>query len=193
MRDTISVIIAGVGGQGTVLASKVLSLAALKAGLDVKQSEIHGMSQRGGSVVSHVRFGEKVYSPLVTLGSADFVVAFEELEALRCIPYLQKKGVCIVNKQRMLPMPVITGAAQYPIEPVEDMTGQGLRTIAVDASGIGTEKGDARAANIVLLGVLSKAIDLPEAAWYDAIKECLRPNYLAMNLEAFAAGQEAGR
>ena len=190
MRDTVSVMIAGVGGQGTVLASKILSLVAMKAGLDVKQSEIHGMSQRGGSVVSHVRFGEKVYSPLVTIGAADYIIAFEELEALRCLPYLKKDGLCIVNQQQMLPMPVITGAAQYPVEPVTDMVNQGIRTIAVDASGIGREKGDARAANLVLLGVLAKALSIPEELWHEAIRACLRPNLVPMNLEAFRAGME---
>jgi len=191
MADVISVMIAGVGGQGTVLASKILSLVAMKAGLDVKQSEIHGMSQRGGSVVTHVRFGEKVYSPLVSAGSADYIIAFEELEALRCLPFLKKDGKIIVNKQQMLPMPVITGASQYPIDPVEDMVHQGLKTAAIDASGIGKEKGDARAANLVLLGVLACELDIPEALWHESIKACLRPNLLDMNMAAFQAGQEA--
>ena len=193
VANTISVMIAGVGGQGTVLASKILSLVMMKAGLDVKQSEIHGMSQRGGSVVTHVRFGEKVYSPLVTAGSADYIIAFEELEALRCLPYLKKSGLFIVNRQQMLPMPVITGAAQYPVEPVADMVHQGVRTIAVDASGIGKEKGDARAANLVLLGVLAGSLDIGEELWHEAIKENLKPNLVAMNLEAFRAGQAEAR
>ncbi|MCL1848675.1 MAG: indolepyruvate oxidoreductase subunit beta [Clostridiales bacterium] len=192
MGEVVSVMIAGVGGQGTVLASKILSLVAMKAGLDVKQSEIHGMSQRGGSVVTHVRFGEKVYSPLVSAGCADFAIAFEELEALRCLPYLKKEGLFIVNTQQMLPMPVITGAAVYPADPVGDMLGQGLRVAAVDASGIGQEKGDARAANLVLLGVLAESLDIPEETWHEAIKECMRPNLLEMNMAAFRAGQEAG-
>ena len=191
MSDVISVMIAGVGGQGTVLASKILSLVAMKAGLDVKQSEIHGMSQRGGSVVSHVRFGEKVYSPLVAIGAADFVIAFEELEALRCLPYLKATGQVIVNRQQILPMPVITGAAQYPVDPAADMVHQGIKTVAIDASGIGQQKGDARAANLVLLGVLACALPFPDDLWTEAIGVCLRPNLLAMNLEAFQAGREA--
>ena len=191
MSDVISVMIAGVGGQGTVLASKILSLVAMKAGLDVKQSEIHGMSQRGGSVVSHVRFGEKVYSPLVAVGAADFVIAFEELEALRCLPYLKATGQVIVNRQQILPMPVITGAAQYPADPAADMVHQGIKTVAIDASGIGQQKGDARAANLVLLGVLGSALPFPDDLWTEAIGACLRPNLLAMNLEAFQAGREA--
>jgi indolepyruvate ferredoxin oxidoreductase beta subunit len=190
MRDTVSVMIAGVGGQGTVLASKVLSLVAMKAGLDVKQSEIHGMSQRGGSVVTHVRFGEKVYSPLVTAGSADYIIAFEELEALRCFPYLKRTGLFIVNKQQMLPMPVITGAAQYPVDPAAEMADQGAKVIAVDASGIAQEKGDARAANMVLLGALAAALPIAEGLWYEAIGECLRADLVAMNLEAFKMGAQ---
>ena len=189
MYDTTSIMIAGVGGQGTVLASRVLSLVAMKAGMDVKQSEIHGMSQRGGSVVTHVRFGEKVHSPLVCFGSADYIMAFEELEALRCLPYLKEKGLMIFNTQRMLPMPVITGAATYPRDVLEDMHKQGVHAIGVDASGIGQEKGDARAANMVLMGVLSKAMEIADTLWYEAISECLRPNLVEMNREAFSAGQ----
>lgn len=184
-----SVLIAGVGGQGTVLASKILGLAAMKAGLDVKQSEIHGMSQRGGSVVTHVRYGEKVNSPLVPLAGADVIMAFEELEALRCLPYLKKSGQMIVNKQQMLPMPVITGAARYPGDPVAEIQSMGARIIAADASAIGQEKGDARAANVVLLGILSKELAFPEQLWLEAIRESLKPKLVEMNLAAFAAGR----
>ena len=185
-----AVMIAGVGGQGTVLASKVLSLAMMRAGLDVKQSEIHGMSQRGGSVVTHIRFGAKVNSPLVSIGTADYIIAFEELEALRMLPYLKKDGLVIVNTQQMPPMPVITGAAKYPNDPVSDIKGRGANIIAVDASGIGKEKGDARAANMVLLGVLSKHLPYPEQVWTEAIKESLRPVFLDMNLSALDAGRQ---
>jgi indolepyruvate ferredoxin oxidoreductase beta subunit len=188
MSSGVSVMIAGVGGQGTVLASKILGLAAMKAGMDVKQSEIHGMSQRGGSVVTHVRFGEKVHSPLVTKGSADIILAFEELEALRSLPYLKAGGMLIVNKQQMLPMPVITGAAQYPVEPVEDMASQGVEVIAVDASGIGLSLGNANMANVVLLGVLAGVTPFSEVIWQDAIRESLRANLVDMNLQAFKAG-----
>ena len=196
MNDTMngmtSVLIAGVGGQGTVLASRVLSLVVMKAGMEVKQSEIHGMSQRGGSVVTHVRFGHKVYSPLVTYGSADFVMAFEELEALRSLPYLRPSGSVIFNTQRMLPMPVITGAAVYPVDVAGEMRALGLKVNPVDASGIGQEKGDARTANMVLMGVLSRALpSIPDELWYEAMAECLRENLVAMNREAFQAGQMA--
>ena len=189
MSKIISVMIAGVGGQGTVLASKILGLAAMKAGLDVKQSEIHGMSQRGGSVVTHVRFGDKVHSPLVTKGNADVIMAFEELEALRYLPYLKKTGSIIVNTQKMLPMPVITGAAQYPEEPPKEMADLGAKVIAVDASGLGLSLGDARAANVVLLGVLAGALPFADQIWQEAIRESIRPNLVAMNLEAFQAGR----
>jgi indolepyruvate ferredoxin oxidoreductase beta subunit len=191
MNDEMSVMITGVGGQGTVLASKILGLAAMKAGMDVKQSEIHGMSQRGGSVVTHVRFGQNVHSPLVTKGSADVIMAFEELEALRNLPYLKKTGLMIVNKQQMLPMPVIMGAAQYPVEPVNEIINQGAKEIAVDASGVGLALGDARTANVVLLGVLAAALPFPDEAWLESIKESLRPDLADVNIRAFRAGQEA--
>jgi indolepyruvate ferredoxin oxidoreductase beta subunit len=185
----INVLIAGVGGQGTVLTSKVLGLAAMKHGLDVKQSEIHGMSQRGGSVVTHIRFGEKIWSPLVAQGTADIILAFEELEALRCLPYLKKEGLMIVNQQQMSPMPVITGAAQYPAEPVAEMVSKGIRVKAVDASALGRKAGDSRAANMVLLGIAANELPFPRKLWREALEESLRPELLAMNLAAFEAGQ----
>ncbi len=189
-KEITSVLIAGVGGQGTVLASKILGLAAMKAGLDVKQSEIHGMSQRGGSVVTHVRYGEKVNSPLVPVAGANVIMAFEELEALRYLPYLKKGGLMIANRQQMLPMPVITGAAEYPRDPIAEIREKGARIIAADASSIGREKGDARAANVVLLGILSKELSFPEEIWIEAIKESMKPKLVEMNLRAFAAGRE---
>ncbi|MEA4893261.1 MAG: indolepyruvate oxidoreductase subunit beta [Peptococcaceae bacterium] len=189
-KEITSVLIAGVGGQGTVLASKILGLVAMKAGLDVKQSEIHGMSQRGGSVVTHVRYGEKVNSPLVPVAGANVIMAFEELEALRYLPYLKKGGLMIANKQQMLPMPVITGAAEYPRDPIAEIREKGARVIAADASSIGREKGDARAANVVLLGILSKELSFPEEIWLEAIKESMKPKLVGMNLGAFAAGRE---
>jgi indolepyruvate ferredoxin oxidoreductase beta subunit len=189
MSKNSNILIAGVGGQGTVLASKILGLAAMKAGVDVKQSEVHGMSQRGGSVVTHVRFGEKVYSPLVAIGAADVIMAFEELEALRYLPYLKKDGLMIVNKQQMAPMPVITGAAQYPDGPVEEMLSKGIRVKAIDAFAIGRQAGDARAANVVLLGVLARELPFPQKLWVEALEESLKPQLVAMNLAAFQAGQ----
>ncbi|MCL1805227.1 MAG: indolepyruvate oxidoreductase subunit beta [Clostridiales bacterium] len=191
MSDNTNVMIAGVGGQGTVLASKILGLAAMKAGMDVKQSEIHGMSQRGGSVVTHVRFGDKVHSPLVTKGSADVIMAFEELEGLRYLPYLKKTGLIIMNKQQMLPMPVIMGAAQYPVAPVEEIANLEAKEIAVDASGTGLALGDARTANVVLLGVLAAALPFPDEVWHESLRESLKPGLVEVNMKAFRAGQEA--
>lgn len=187
--NSINVLIAGVGGQGTVLAGKILGLAAMKAGLDVKQSEIHGMSQRGGSVVTHIRFGRQIHSPLVMKGSADVILAFEELEALRYFPYLKESGLIIVNQQQMLPMPVITGAAQYPVGPVDEMVNRGAKVIALDASGIGLSLGDARAANVVLLGVLASALPFNEEVWLDSLNESLKPELISLNLKAFKAGR----
>jgi indolepyruvate ferredoxin oxidoreductase beta subunit len=189
-QKTTGVLIAGVGGQGTVLASKILSLAAMKAGLAVKQSEIHGMSQRGGSVVTHVRFGAAVHSPLVAAGAADVIMAFEELEALRYLPYLKSGGLMIVNRQQLLPMPVITGAAQYPEDPVGEIRGAGARVKAADASALAREISDARAANVVLLGMLARELAFSVQLWQEAIRESLKPRLAEMNLRAFAAGQE---
>lgn len=188
-KDTaVNILIAGVGGQGTVLASKILGQVAMMAGFDVKQSEIHGMSQRGGSVVTHVRFGKKIYSPLVAAGNADVIMAFEELEALRYLPYLKKDGLLIVNQQKMLPMPVIAGNADYPEDVVEEVTALGVRVKAAAASALAMEQGDARAANVVLLGILARHLDFPMVLWQEAIRNTVKEKLIDMNLRAFAVG-----
>lgn len=188
-KDTaVNILIAGVGGQGTVLASKILGQVAMMAGFDVKQSEIHGMSQRGGSVVTHVRFGKKIYSPLVAAGNADVIMAFEELEALRYLPYLKKDGLLIVNQQKMLPMPVIAGNADYPEDVVEEVTALGVKVKAAAASALAMEQGDARAANVVLLGILARHLDFPMELWQEAIRNTVKEKLIDMNLRAFAVG-----
>ncbi|HCP15720.1 MAG TPA: indolepyruvate oxidoreductase subunit beta [Peptococcaceae bacterium] len=185
---TVNILIAGVGGQGTVLASKILGHVAMAAGFDVKQSEIHGMSQRGGSVVTHVRYGKKIYSPLVAAGNADVIMAFEELEALRYLPYLKKEGLLIVNQQQMLPMPVIAGNAEYPKNVVEEVTAMGVKVKAASASALAMEQGDARAANVVLLGILARYLDFPMELWQDAIRHTVKEKLIDMNLRAFEVG-----
>jgi len=187
--NPVNILIAGVGGQGTVLASKILGEVAKSAGYDVKQSEIHGMSQRGGSVVTHVRYGQKIYSPLVAAGNADVIMAFEELEAMRYLPYLKKDGLLIVNQQQMLPMPVIAGNAQYPKDIVEEAGAMGAQVKASAASALALEQGDARAANVVLLGILSRHLEFPEERWLDAIRKTVKDKLVDMNLRAFEVGR----
>ena len=152
MKNGKSVMIVGVGGQGTLLASRLLGAAMVAEGYDVKVSEVHGMSQRGGSVVTYVRYGEKVYSPIIEEGEADIVLAFEQLEAARYLPYLKKGGAVVVNTQKMDPMPVVTGSTTYPEGLLEDMKKKGARVLALDALSLAEETGSAKAVNVVLIG-----------------------------------------
>ena len=166
--NTISVMIVGVGGQGTLLASKVLGQALVSMDYDVKVSEVHGMSQRGGSVVTYVRYGDEVHSPIVDLGQADYMLAFEPLEAARYLPYLKKDGVIITNTRETMPMPVITGAAAYPENIVEKLKAR-ANVVALDAMVLALEAGNAKAVNMVLMGVLASRMDLPEDVWQAAL------------------------
>ena len=188
--STTSIMIVGVGGQGTLLASKLLGNVLLKHGYDVKLSEVHGMSQRGGSVVTYVRYGDKVYSPIVDQGEADFILSFEILESARWISYLKKGGKLITNTQKTWPMPVITGAMAYPENIVEKLSAMADVT-AVDALKLATEAGSAKAVNVVLIGVLSKLMDIPEETWLQAIDETVPPKFLELNKKAFALGRNA--
>lgn len=181
-----NIIIVGVGGQGILLTSKILGYLALKMGDDVKVSEVHGMSQRGGSVITHVRIGENVPSPLVTPGEADMVIAFEWLEALRSEFYLRQGGAMIANTHRMLPMPVIMGKAAYPEQTID-----GHPLYALDAQELAERCGSVRAVNIVLLGVLSQLLPWPAEAYEEAVAACVKPATLAVNLAAFRAGRAA--
>ena len=182
------IIIVGVGGQGILLTSKILGYLALKMGDDVKVSEVHGMSQRGGSVITHVRIGENVASPLVTPGEADLVISFEWLEALRAEFYLKPQGAVIAITRRMLPMRVIMGKAEYPEQQIT-----GRPVYALDAQKIAEDCGSVRAVNIVLLGVMSLLTDWPAEAFEEAIAANVKPATLETNLKAFRAGREAGR
>ncbi|MCI8756418.1 MAG: indolepyruvate oxidoreductase subunit beta [Oscillospiraceae bacterium] len=188
---TTSIIIVGVGGQGTLLASKLLGNVLLSQGHDVKVSEVHGMSQRGGSVVTYVRYGEKVYSPIVTEGEADLILAFERLEAARWLSYLKKDGKLIVNDQRITPMPVITGAMEYPENILEKLKEKGIQITALDALSLAEQAGTAKAVNVVLMGVLSASMPFPEEIWQAALEKCVPAKFLDMNKKAFALGRAA--
>ncbi len=188
---TQNVIIVGVGGQGSLLASKLLGRLLLTKGYDIKVSEVHGMSQRGGSVVTYVRFGEKVYSPVIDKGEADFIVSFELLEAARWTQFLKPGGKIITNTQQMNPMPVVTGAAQYPQNLVAKMRAAGLDVDAIDALSLAEKAGSSKAVNLVLMGRLSKYFDIPEAQWMAAIEASVPPKFLEMNKKAFALGEQA--
>ncbi len=187
----LKIMIVGVGGQGTLLASRVLGNVALKIGSDVKVSEIHGMSQRGGSVVTYVKFGKKVYSPLIEPGEADLILAFERLEALRWIDYLKTDGKLIVNDQRIDPMPVIIGKAKYPESIVQRLQAIAPQTITIDALKLAKECGSIKAVNIVLLGLAAKTSAIEKGVWLEAIREVVPPKALDVNLKAFEAGFSA--
>lgn len=187
--DVKNIMIVGVGGQGALLASKTLGQVLLDAGYDVKVSEVHGMSQRGGSVVTYVRYGKKVYSPIVDKGQADFIVSFELLEAARYTEYLKADGQIVVNTQQIEPMPVITGAAEYPENLVEKMQAKGIKVDAQDCLSLAEEAGTAKAVNIVLMGRLSKYMDFSEEAWLSAIEKLVKPAFLEVNKKAFILGR----
>lgn len=186
---TKNIMIVGVGGQGSLLASKLLGALLLKEGYDVKVSEVHGMSQRGGSVVTYVRYGDKVYSPIIDKGEADFIVSFEELEAARYVEYIREGGQVVVNTQKMDPMPVITGAASYPENLLDKMKALGLNVDALDCLALANEAGSSKAVNIVLMGRLSKYFDIPLEKWQQTITECVPAKFLELNQKAFLLGR----
>ncbi len=186
---TKNIMIVGVGGQGSLLASKLLGHLLLTEGYDVKVSEVHGMSQRGGSVVTYVRFGEKVYSPIIDKGQADFIVSFEKLEAARYVEYLKPDGRIVVNTQEIDPMPVITGTAVYPGDLVSKLEALGIGVDAMDCLALAEQAGSAKAVNIVLMGRLSKYFDIPTEKWERAIEECVPAKFLELNKKAFALGR----
>ena len=188
--STKSIMIVGVGGQGTLLASRLLGAALLSAGYDVKVSEVHGMSQRGGSVVTYVKYGERVYSPIVQKGQADLILAFEQLEAARWLPFLKTDGTIIANTQKMDPMPVVTGAAVYPEGVLDAIRRTGVQLRAVDALSLAVEAGSTKAVNVVLIGVMAAHMDIDRAVWEQAIRDTLPQKFLDMNLKAFALGYE---
>ena len=183
-----NIMIVGVGGQGSLLASKLLGKLLLGKGYDVKVSEVHGMSQRGGSVVTYVRFGDSVYSPVIDEGEADYIVSFELLEAARWTKYLKDGGKIITNIQQINPMPVVTGAKEYPSELVGKMKAAGYDVDALDALSLACEAGSPKAVNLVLMGRLSKYFDFTEEEWLAAIESSVPPKFLEMNKKAFKLG-----
>ena len=189
--ETKSIMIVGVGGQGTLLASRILGNVFLAQGFDVKVSEVHGMSQRGGSVVTYVKYGEKVYSPVVELGEADVIISFEQLECARWLPYLKKGGKLVTSDQKLDPMPVITGAAVYPEDILGKIEAMGVEVTAVDALGLAEQAGTSKAANVVLMGVVSKKLPFEESVWQTALEQCVPAKFLELNKKAFALGREA--
>lgn len=187
--QTKNIMIVGVGGQGTLLASKLLGRLLLSKNYDIKVSEVHGMSQRGGSVVTYVRYGDKVYSPVIDKGEADVIVSFEILEAARWTEYLKKGGVIITNTQQVNPMPVITGAQEYPQELEQKIRALGIELDAIDALSLAEEAGNSKAVNIVLLGRLSKQFDFSVEEWLQAIEQSVPAKFLELNKKAFMLGR----
>ncbi len=191
MNDTKAIMIVGVGGQGTLLASRILGNVLLSQGYDVKVSEVHGMSQRGGSVVTYVKFGKKVYSPIIDRGEADYILSFERLEAARWLPYLKEGGKIIVNDQRISPMPVITGAMGYPQDILAKIKSTGANLITVDALSLAEEAGNSKSVNVVLMGLLSSMMDIPTQAWQGVLEATIKPKFLDVNKKAFELGRSA--
>lgn len=183
-----SLLLVGVGGQGTILVSRILSQGFVNAGYDVKMSEIHGMSQRGGSVTTQIRFGEKVYSPSIGKGEADIIVSFEKLEAARYIELLKKDGTLIVNDEEMYPLPVLSGLAQYPEGVMKELKDAIANITVVEARKIAEELGEPRSQNIVMLGALVKALSLENIDWINLIKENLPERVHDVNIKAFEKG-----
>lgn len=186
---SMSIMIVGVGGQGTLLASRILGTLALNQGYDVKVSEVHGMSQRGGSVVTYVKYGEKVASPIIDEGGADLILAFEELEAYRYLPYLKQGGRIICNAQAIDPMPVIIGAQKYPENIIPKIKEKEIDIISVDAAKQAKEVGNIRTANVVLLGVLSKFMDSSVEDWESTLRETVPEKAIDSNIKAFHLGR----
>jgi len=186
--SNLNVMMVGVGGQGTLLASRVLGNVALRNDFDVKVSEVHGMSQRGGSVVTYVKMGEKVYSPLIEKHEADVIMAFETLEALRWADFLKTGGTMLVNDQRIDPMPVITGAAKYPEGIIEKLMFHDSEIVSVDALEIAKKCGSIKAVNVVLIGMMAARTQIPKVQWLAALKEIVPTKVLDLNLKAFEEG-----
>lgn len=187
--ETKSIMIVGVGGQGSLLASRIIGNVLLSQGYDVKVSEVHGMSQRGGSVVTYVKYGDKVYSPVIEKGEADIIVSFELLEAARWVSYLKKNGHLITSTQTLDPMPVITGNVEYPADIAEKIEALGIDIIAADALSLAEKAGNAKASNVVLMGVIASKMSFDENVWKDAIRTCVPEKFLELNLKAFDLGK----
>lgn len=192
MMETRNIMIVGVGGQGTLLTSRILGGITIQEGYDVKLSEVHGMAQRGGSVVTFVRYGDSVSEPIVEEGQADVLIAFERLEALRYAHFLKKDGVIIVNDQRIDPMPVITGSADYPENIIEDLKKEHT-VLAVDAMAEAKKLGNPRTFNVIILGVAAAHMDFDKDAWLRVIENTVPPKTIDINKQAFLKGYEMAK
>ena len=192
MKTSGNILFCGVGGQGILLASELTTSALLSTGMDVKKSEVHGMAQRGGSVEAHLRYGKKVYSPLIEAGTADLLVALEIMEALRYLPFLHKNSKVILNTQKILPPAVATGKTTYPENIIEELTGRGLTVIPVDGFEIAKKAGNVKAANVALVGALSSLLPIPEETFIEIIKQQVPARFLDVNLTVFEEGRKAG-
>ncbi len=189
MTKTMNILLCGVGGQGILLASEVISFALMNSGYDVKQSEVHGMAQRGGSVVAHLRYGDKVYSPLIEPGCADFVVSFELLESLRYLPYYGRESKVVVNMQKILPAPVSTGMETYPEDVLDRLRAGGMSIFPVDAFETARSVGEVKAVNMVLVGALSVFLPVKEEVFSGVMTVRIPERFRKVNLEAFEAGR----
>ncbi len=184
-----SIMIVGVGGQGTLLASRILGNTLNGAGYDLKVTQVRGMNQRRGSETTCVRFGEKVWSPIIEKGGADIILSFELLEALRALPYLKRDGQIIVNAQQIDPMPVITGAAEYP-KGIEEALREHAKLTAVDALALAREAGSIKAVNVVLIGLLARNTSIPREQWEETLRTTVPPKFLDINMKAFELGYQ---
>jgi len=192
MEAIKNILFSGVGGQGILLASELTASTLLQAGYDVKKSEVHGMAQRGGSVTAQLRYGARVYSPLIEPGAANIQMAFEMMEAVRYLPYLNADSTVIVNTQQILPPSVATGKATYPVDVLDELKKRDIRVIGVDAFEIAKEAGEVRTANVALVGALSVHLDVDSAIFEEVIEKRVPQRFLKENMKAFAAGREAG-
>lgn len=188
--SNVSVLIAGVGGQGTLLTSRILGDAAVKAGYDVKVSEVHGMAQRGGSVITYVKIGDRVNSPVIEKGEADILLCFEKLEALRWLDYSGEDGMVIVNDQRIDPMPVIVGREKYPDDVITRLKSGRKNVFVIDALKAAKELGNIKVLNVVMVGFLAAKTNIQKEIWYEAIRETVKEKFVDLNLKAFDAGYE---
>jgi len=190
MKQSGNILFSGVGGQGILLASELTAYAQLEAGFDVKKSEVHGMAQRGGSVVAHLKYGERVYSPLIEPGTADIQVAFEELEAARYLPYLHKDSAVVVNTQKILPPAVATGKATYPENILDELRNRGINVVALDAFAVAREIGELRTANVVMVGAMSNFLSVNFQVFLDVIDKRVKKQFCEVNKKAFIAGRD---
>lgn len=190
MKQSGNILFTGVGGQGILLASELTAHAQLAAGYDVKKSEVHGMAQRGGSVVAHLKYGERVYSPLIEPGTADIQVAFEELEAVRYLPYLHRDSAVVVNTQQILPPAVATGRAFYPVNILDELRSRHIHVVAVDAFAVARAIGEIRTANVVMVGAMSNFLAVSPRIFLEVIDQQVKEQFREANRKAFTAGRE---